>query len=67
MPSQNMRQRERRQAGEFADIVPGQTTEVYLDAGDLESQALRAEARQPALVMLQGWEDARLRGDNGAA
>ncbi|HEX6179313.1 MAG TPA: FHA domain-containing protein, partial [Thermoanaerobaculia bacterium] len=49
-----MRERERRQAGEFADIVPGQTTEVYLEPNDRRAEALRAEARQPALVMLQG-------------
>lgn len=39
---------------EFADIVPGRTTEVYFDVTERRTEAQRADERQPALVMLQG-------------
>jgi GGDEF domain-containing protein len=44
----------RRGPQEFADIVPGRTTEVYLDVTERRTEAQRADERQPALVMLQG-------------
>lgn len=44
----------KRGSQEFADIVPGLTTEVYLDLTDRRNDAERADQRQPALVMLQG-------------
>lgn len=44
----------KRSSQEFADIVPGRTTEVYLDVTERRTEAQRADERQPALVMLQG-------------
>lgn len=44
----------KRSSQEFADIVPGRTTEVYLDITERRTEAQRADERQPALVMLQG-------------
>lgn len=44
----------KRSSQEFADIVPGRTTEVYLDVTERTTAAERADERQPALVMLQG-------------
>ncbi|HET7707081.1 MAG TPA: GGDEF domain-containing protein [Thermoanaerobaculia bacterium] len=44
----------KRSSQEFADIVPGRTTEVYLDVTERRTEAERADERQPALVMLQG-------------
>lgn len=49
-----MDERRRRQTREFADIVPGQTTEVYLDLTERREEAQHADARQPALIMLHG-------------
>jgi pSer/pThr/pTyr-binding forkhead associated (FHA) protein len=49
-----MDERRRRQTQEFADIVPGQTTELYLDPAQREADDVLAEKRQPALVMLHG-------------
>jgi hypothetical protein len=44
----------KRGSQEFADIVPGRTTEVFLDLDESRIDAERADKRQPALVMLQG-------------
>ncbi|HEU4520662.1 MAG TPA: FHA domain-containing protein, partial [Thermoanaerobaculia bacterium] len=44
----------RRGPQEFVDIVPGRTTEIYLDVTERRTQSERADQRQPALVMLQG-------------
>ncbi|HUP49840.1 MAG TPA: GGDEF domain-containing protein [Thermoanaerobaculia bacterium] len=44
----------KRGSQEFADIVPGRTTEVYLDVTERRTDAEHADERQPALVMLQG-------------
>ncbi|HUP45519.1 MAG TPA: FHA domain-containing protein [Thermoanaerobaculia bacterium] len=49
-----MEDRSRRGPQEFADIVPGRTTEVYLDLTERRTESERADALQPALVMLQG-------------
>lgn len=46
---------DRRQSDqEFADVVPGRTTELSLDNTERRTEAERSEGRQPALVMLQG-------------
>jgi pSer/pThr/pTyr-binding forkhead associated (FHA) protein len=42
----------KRSSQEFADIVPGRTTEVYFEIAGVQAES--ALARQPALVMLQG-------------
>lgn len=49
-----MEERGKRRMQQFVDIVPGLTTEVYLELSERRSEAERADARQPALVMLHG-------------
>lgn len=44
----------KREPQEFADIVPGQTTEIFLDVTERRTESERIDMRQPALVMLQG-------------
>jgi pSer/pThr/pTyr-binding forkhead associated (FHA) protein len=44
----------KRSSQEFADIVPGRTTEVYLDVAGIHATAQPGDVPQPALVMVQG-------------
>ena len=49
-----MEQQNRRGSREFADVVPGRTTELYFDVTERRTDPTREDARLPALVMLQG-------------
>ena len=49
-----MEEQNRRGSREFADVVPGRTTEVYFDVTERRTDPLRDDTRLPALVMLQG-------------
>jgi len=44
----------KRSSQEFAEIVPGLTTEVYYDAVGNQAGSSPVDVREPALVMLQG-------------
>ena len=44
----------KREPQEFVDIVPGQTTEIFLDVTERRTGSERIDSSQPALVMLQG-------------